>query len=100
MLAADAAIPERSGGTADSAEAVTGTTVAPIPMPVRASAAASWANPGSGLMATAVSRSPALKTTHPAKTVHRAPAADVQRPASSEVTVISAVIGKKISAIL
>jgi hypothetical protein len=99
VLAADAAIPERSGGMADSAEAVIGTTVAPIPMPVSASAAASWGNPGSGLMMTAVSSRPALKTTHPAKTVHRAAIADVQRTASSEVMVISAVIGRKMSAI-
>jgi hypothetical protein len=43
VLVAEAAIPERSGGTADSAAEVTGTMVAPIPMPVRASVAASSA---------------------------------------------------------
>jgi len=45
VLAADAAIPERSGGTADSAEEVIGTTVLATPMPVRASEAASWRKP-------------------------------------------------------
>jgi len=43
VLVAEAAIPERSGGTADSAAVVTGTMVAPIPMPVRASVVASSA---------------------------------------------------------
>jgi hypothetical protein len=37
VLAADAAIPERSAGTALRTDVVTGTTVTPIPMPTRAS---------------------------------------------------------------
>ena len=41
VLVAEAAMPDRSGGTADSAEDVMGTTVAPIPIPVRASATSS-----------------------------------------------------------
>ena len=36
-------MPERSGGTADSAAEVTGTTVVPMPMPASASAAISGA---------------------------------------------------------
>jgi hypothetical protein len=37
VLAADAAIPDRSAGTAFSTDVVTGTTVTPIPIPTRAS---------------------------------------------------------------
>ena len=36
VLVAEAAMPDRSGGTADSAADVIGTTVAPIPIPVSA----------------------------------------------------------------
>ena len=99
VLAADAAIPERSGGTADSAAEVIGTTVAPTPMPVTASAAASCAKRGLGLMVTAVSSRPAPNTAQPVTTDQRDPAVTVHRPASTEVRVISAVIGRKISAI-
>jgi len=83
VLAADAAIPERSGGTADSAAEVIGTTVAPIPMPVTASAAASCAKRGLGLMVTAVSSRPVPNTAQPRKTDQRDPAATVHRPAST-----------------
>ena len=38
VLAADAAMPDRSGGTASSTAAVTGTTVMPMPTPARARA--------------------------------------------------------------
>ena len=38
VLAAEAAMPDRSGGTASSTAAVTGTTVMPMPMPARARA--------------------------------------------------------------
>jgi len=38
VLVADAAMPERSAGTAESTEEVTGTTVVPMPMPARESA--------------------------------------------------------------
>src|SRR5215469_5687613 len=41
VLVVDAAMPDRSAGTADSAEDVAGTTVPPIPMPVSDKAAAS-----------------------------------------------------------
>src|ERR1700722_4599397 len=41
VLVAEAAIPDRSGGTADSADDVIGTTVAPMPIPVSPSAEAS-----------------------------------------------------------
>ena len=41
VLLADAAMPERSGGTADSTEEVIGTTVVPMPMPASASATVS-----------------------------------------------------------
>ena len=94
-------MPERPGRTADSAQEVIGTTVLPIPMPmpVRASSAASRGKLGSGLMVAAVSSSPAPNVTQPADTDQRVPAVAVRRPASSAVTVISTVIGRKISAI-
>ena len=41
VLVADAAMPERSGGTAESTDEVTGTTVVPKPMPASASTATS-----------------------------------------------------------
>ena len=41
VLLADAAMPERSAGTADSTEEVIGTTVVPMPMPASASASVS-----------------------------------------------------------
>ena len=41
-------MPDRSGGTADSAEDVMGTTVAPIPIPVSARAAAAERNADAG----------------------------------------------------
>ncbi len=41
VLVADAAMPERSGGTTVRTDDVMGTTVMPMPSPVRASAAAS-----------------------------------------------------------
>src|SRR5215475_11676057 len=41
VFVADAAMPDRSGGTDDKAEDVAGTTVLPTPMPHSASAAAS-----------------------------------------------------------
>ena len=41
VLAAEAAMPDRSGGTASSTAEVTGTTVMPMPMPASARARAS-----------------------------------------------------------
>ena len=41
VLVAEAAMPDRAGGTADRAAEVIGTTVAPMPRPVSARAAAS-----------------------------------------------------------
>ena len=38
VLVAEAAMPERSGGTADSTAEVIGTTVVPMPMPASPSA--------------------------------------------------------------
>ena len=38
VLVADAAMPDRSAGTADSTEDVIGTTVVPMPIPASASA--------------------------------------------------------------
>ena len=43
VLVADAAIPERSAGTADSTAEVIGTTVVPMPMPATHSATVSSA---------------------------------------------------------
>jgi hypothetical protein len=43
VLLADAAMPDRSAGTADSTEEVIGTTVVPMPMPASASATVSSA---------------------------------------------------------
>src|SRR5258708_28719690 len=49
VFVADAAIPERSGGTADSAEGATGTTLGPTPMPTRGRGRAHGAHARCGL---------------------------------------------------
>src|ERR1017187_10947617 len=48
VLVADAAMPDRSGGTAPSTDDVTGTTQVPIPIPVSARAAATGRYGGVG----------------------------------------------------
>src|SRR5580698_7568983 len=77
VLVVEAAIPERSGGTADSAEEVAGTTVLPTPMPATDSAAASGRYPGCGLIVNEVSSSPSANSTQPVKMDHFGPAAIV-----------------------
>src|ERR1039458_2165312 len=95
VFVADAAMPDRSGGTADSAAEVIGTTVAPMPMPVRPSAAASGVYAGCGLSVRVVSSRPAPNSRQPAKIDQRGPAIAAQRPASSEEIIISAGIGDR-----
>src|ERR1700733_1528005 len=100
VFVADAAIPERSGGTADSADEVIGTTVEPTPIPTRIRARASGTYEGFGLSVTVVSASPALNSRQPIRIDRPGPTVVVQRPASSEATIISTVIGRKVRAIL
>ena len=99
MLAADAAIPERSGGTALRTDEVIGTTVQPMPAPVRASAPTSRANGGCGLSAALVSSSPVAKHRQPPLIDQRSPAGLSQIPASTDDVIISTAIGKNASAI-
>src|SRR5215470_13693996 len=100
VFVADAAMPERSGGTAVSAEDVTGTTVVPTPTPTRTRDRASGAYEGFGLRVAVVSSSPALNSRQPSRIDVPGPAAVVQRPASSAEAIISTVIGRKVRAIL
>src|SRR5262245_43613557 len=99
VFVADAAMPDRSGGTEDRADDVAGTTVLPTPMPLSASAAASGTYAGRGLIANAVSTSPAANSTDPTRIDQPRPTAAIHRFASTQVRIISAVIGRKISAI-
>src|SRR5215471_360716 len=99
VFVADAAMPDRSGGTADSADDVAGTTVLPTPMPLSASAAASGRYEGLGLIVSAVSTSPAANSTDPTKIDQPMPTAATQRFASTDASTISTVIGRKVSAI-
>ena len=99
VLAADAAMPERSGGTAPSTDEVIGTTVQPMPAPVRASAPASGTNDGCGLSTALVSSSPAAKAKQPALIDQRSPAVLSYLPASTDDVIISIVMGKNASAI-
>jgi len=99
VFVAEAAMPDRSGGTADSADEVIGTTVVPTPRPVSARARASGAYGGLGLRVREVSSSPALNNRQPAKIDQRGPAALVQRPASKDAAIIKVVIGRNTRAI-
>src|SRR5258708_29350536 len=99
VFVADAAMPERSGGTALSAEEVTGTTVVPTPTPTRTRARASGAYEGFGLSVTVVSSSPALNSRQPIKIDGPGPAAVVQRPASSEARITRTVLGGEAGAV-
>src|SRR5215472_16184065 len=99
VFVADAAMPDRSGGTDDKAEDVAGTTVLPTPIPHSASAAASGTYEGFGLIVRAVSTSPAAKSTEPTRIDQPRPTAAIQRFASTEATTMSSVIGRKVRAI-
>src|SRR5690349_19497830 len=98
VLLADAAMPDRSAGTADSTEEVIGTTVVPMPMPATASATVSSAKSGFGDRTLSVQNRPAASSTQPIVIDQRGPAVSVQRPASTDATIISTVIGRKMSA--
>src|SRR2546429_7893657 len=65
VLVADAAMPDRSAGTAASTDEVTGTTQGPMPAPTTASAAASGREGGVGPVPQVGRRRPAAE--------HRAP---------------------------
>src|SRR6516164_10679144 len=73
VFVAEAAIPDRSAGTAPSTDEVTGTTQMPMPAPATASAAASGRYAGLGLITTLVSSSPAANSRQPATSNQRAP---------------------------
>ena len=83
LLVADAAMPERSGGTAVRTEEVIGTTVIPMPRPVRASAAASGRYRGCGLRLKLVSgrraEDQAARGDQDPEIDHALPAADQDR---------------------
>src|SRR5215469_11123351 len=99
VLVADAAMPDRSGGTEVRADDVAGTTVLPTPIPARASAAASGTYEGFGLIVRAVNTSPAAKSTDPTRIDQPRPTAVIHRLASTEASTISTVIGRKVNAI-
>ena len=98
VFVADAAMPERSGGTADSADGGDRHHR-------RADADAGQGQrrgqrqrtTGCGLSVSVVSSSPALNSRQPTKIDQRGPAVAVQRPASTEARIISTVIGRKTS---
>src|SRR6185437_10706343 len=93
VLVVDAAMPERSGGTTASTDEVIGTTHAPMPMPVSASAAASGRYGGRGLITPLVQSKPPANAAQPPTIDQRTPTEPVHRPASSEATIIRMVIG-------
>ena len=99
VFVAEAAMPDRSGGTAVSTDEVIGTTQAPMPIPVSARARASGRNEGVLLIVASVRISPTAKVAQPPKSDHRTPADPVHRPASRDAMIISAVMGKNTSAI-
>src|SRR5690348_14393452 len=99
VLVVDAAMPERSGGTAASTEDVIGTTQVPIPIPVSARAAASHRYGGLGLSTALVHNRPPANAAQPATIDQRTPITPVQRPASSDATIIRTVMGTKTLAI-
>src|SRR5262249_1539860 len=99
VFVAEAAMPDRSGGTDDKADDVAGTTVLPTPIPARARAAASGTYEGLGLIVSAVSTSPAAKSTDPTRIDQPRPTAAIHRFASTEARTISTVIGRKVRAI-
>ena len=75
-----------------------GTTVVPMPIPASASATVSTASSGFGDRTASVQNSPAASSTQPIVIDQRGPAVSVQRPASTDATIISTVIGRKMSA--
>src|SRR3974377_2160663 len=86
VFVADAAIPDRSAGTAPSTDEVTGTTQVPMPAPASPSAAARGREAGGGLGAYPpfVKQQPgannrAAGTQQPAGAGHRCPSARQQR---------------------
>ncbi len=99
VFVVDAAMPERSAGITASTEDVIGTTQAPMPMPVSASAAASGRYGGCGLITALVQSRPPAKAAQPPTIDQRMPTDPVHRPASSEARIIKTVIGRKTSAI-
>src|SRR5215470_2402783 len=88
VFVAEAAMPERSGGTTASTDEVIGTTQAPMPIPVSASAAASGRYGGLGLITALVHRSPPAKAAQPPTIDHRMPTDPVHRPASNDAAII------------
>src|SRR6202042_324458 len=79
VLVAEAAMPDRAGGTADSASEGIGTTVAPIPRRVSARPAASGRYAGCGFRVRVVSSRPAPNIRQPRKIDQRGPAGSVLR---------------------
>src|SRR5260370_5146705 len=78
VFVADAAIPDRSAGTAPSTEEVTGTAQVPMPTPANPTAAASGREAGVGVVTTVVSSTAAANKPHPPTTRPRAPHTGVQ----------------------
>src|SRR5215469_16118823 len=99
VFVADAAMPERSGGTTASTDEVMGTTQEPMPMPVRASADASGRYDGLGLITALVQNNPPAKATQPPMIEPRISKMLVHRPARSDAAIINTVMGRKTSAI-
>src|SRR5262245_10575720 len=99
VFVVDAAMPDRSGGTTASTDEVIGTTQAPMPIPVSASAAVSGTYGGCGLLTSLVHSSPPANAAQPPTIDQRTPTDPVHRPASNEATIIRMVIGRKTIAI-
>src|SRR2546427_10195573 len=72
VFVADAAMPDRSAGTAPSTDEVTGTTQVPMPRPANPSAAASGREAGVGVVTTVGSSRAAADKRQPATRKQRA----------------------------
>src|SRR5262249_61858413 len=80
VFVADAAIPDRSAGTAVSTDEGTGTTQVPMPTPAKPSAAASGREAGVGVITPVGSRTPGGESREPATPRQRGPPRVVQPP--------------------
>ena len=99
VLVADAAMPERSGGTTVRGTDVTGTSSMPMPMPASGSTQPRVPKSTVGESTALATRMPPPASRHPMAMGQRGPIRATSGPVSAEAMISPAAIGRKSTAV-